>query len=115
MTTTATAEVRAPKCCPLASTSTGGTPLTESKKFLLCIHQTFPSLLSATPWFVANVSRFSINVYDTSFCSQGGLIVLDVTLELKDVLSGTIFMSPALGKNPKTSKLSSLVCVFAVL
>lgn len=40
--------------------------------------------------------------------SLGGLIVLDVTLQLGDFLQGTIFMAPALGKNPNASKLSSL-------
>ena len=35
--------------------------------------------------------------------------MLDVTLQLDDLLHGTIFMAPALGKNPNASKLSSLV------
>lgn len=40
--------------------------------------------------------------------SLGGLIVLDVTLQMQDLLRGTVFMAPALGKNPNASKLSSL-------
>ena len=40
---------------------------------------------------------------------QGGLIVVDVMLELKDLLNGCILMAPALGKNLNMSKLSALV------